>query len=214
MGSRKPTNQEQECESDLERCRARSEIEKCTLCCIICHRLKTFKFGDGQKHDENYKGVVTRNKLLVYLEFKKERLEGDKNKGQCISYFKKCPMEQAINAFRKMNSKDFRTKVPTDVLVLTLFDFDHIDARTKIGSVGKLRSVVEAEKCNLSCCVCHRAKTMFKGDNSNRAWVAYRKKANEPLEGELGEEIGFATQAEAENKNNIQVDLDHRVEDF
>lgn len=156
--------------NDTERA---TEIEKCTLRCIICHRLKTWKCADGIKTNPNYKGPVMRKRLLEYLQFKKERLESDENKGECISYFNKCPMKQTVQSFLQMSNKDFDTKIPMDLLVLMLFDFDHLDGRAKIGQVRYLRSVAEDLKCQLRCCVYHRAKTMVEGDSGNVAWVAY-----------------------------------------
>ena len=50
------------------------EMEKCTLRCVICHRLKTWKYGDST-YNKKDSGSVTRARLKAYLELKKDSLD-------------------------------------------------------------------------------------------------------------------------------------------
>ena len=191
-----------------------AEIAKCTLRCMFCHRLKTWKCGDGiAPEKKKYNGRVTRERLRAHLELKLDRLNSNLNKGECISYLGSCPMKVSIQAFLKKDPKDFKTTLPIELLLMFLYDFDHRDPTEKITSVWS--NLSEAEKCDLRCCFCHRIKTLERGENIwRRLYIAYRKKEGEELDGDLGEELGAGTQMESRGESEEHIDMDIRGDTF
>jgi len=151
------------------------EIQKCTLRCIFCHRLKTYKCGEAgarRKSSEPVAPVFTRKHFQDRLELKKEFLALTGKDGQCpgpgIENMPECPFVNDFVSLRQnMNTRLHDSLLEKEHLVMLLCDADHND---KLQKNCQARTPEELLLCTVRCCACHQAKTLISGDHSNN-WV-------------------------------------------
>jgi hypothetical protein len=153
------------------------EIKKCTLRCIFCHRLKTYKYGDSLRSCDQNGNFVTRAKLRAHLQLKRDALNDKiyktkKHNGKCAgTHNGPCLFDEALQAIANIENPKRRFKTDLDMswLILLLFDFDHDNQLLKRGVVYKY-GLEEAKKCTVRCCFCHGIKTVLNNETGYSVW--------------------------------------------
>jgi hypothetical protein len=111
------------------------EIRKCTLRCTFCHRLKTCKHGEGGRgKGSQVRKIITRQKMLDYLELKHDRLDGPRNNGDCLGIDddNPCALLVCFAIFKTaIVPKEFHSDLKPYQLFVLLYDWDHDDLSQK-----------------------------------------------------------------------------------
>ena len=117
------------------------EITKCTLRCIFCHRLKTYRNGDTRASARGRARRLTRRSMKEYLELKLEKLS--LQNGECCAGHGKgqCLFTKAINDIKaKRSAREMGCDLVEGwvLLIMMMYDFDHDDRLEKVDSVYNL----------------------------------------------------------------------------